>query len=255
MIIGDALSSSSLINSIMSPTSQSNTSAILRITNKVTSWFLWSLVNVAEDKSAFFSTLLYWFLVRQHDPQFFIARFHALTPRFIFRVQKPSSTLYCTFLVFTRTQAQMRENNRKFISFFAFLNQKQAQLTRNWPSRFRMATVYVASNAFLIRKAQNKMELSRKVLSRNARKGYRCAGLCHGGVGSFHAACPVGSFSRPCHPYSVSASIPNRRCRSGLLRQLQFLPLLLLRVPFPHSESLPTDFFIISSLHFETQLL
>lgn len=107
-----------------------------------------------------------------------------------------------------------------------------------------MATVYVASNAFLIRKTQNKMELSRKVLSRNARKGDRCAELCHGGVGSFHAACPVGSFSRPCHPYSASALIPNRRCRSGLLRQLQFLPLLLLRVPFPHSESLPTGFIL-----------
>ena len=95
-----------------------------------------------------------------------------------------------------------------------------------------MATVYVASNAFLIRKAQNKMELSRKVLSRNARKGYRCAGLCHGGVGSFHAACPVGSFSRPCHPYSVSASIPNRRCRSGL-RYSSFVYRFPIRSPSP----------------------
>ena len=110
-----------------------------------------------------------------------------------------------------------------------------------------MATVNVASNAFLIRKTQNKRELSRKVLSRNARKGDRCAELCHGGVGSFHAACPVGSFSRPCHPYSASALIPNRRCRSGLLHQLQCLPLLLLRVPFPHSESLPTGFILSSS--------
>ena len=64
------------------------------------------------------------------------------------------------------------------------------------------------------------------------------------------------SFSRLRHPYSVSALIPSRRCRSDFLRQLQCFPPLLFRVPFSHSDSLLTGFILSSPpLHFRTQLL
>ena len=48
----------------------------------------------------------------------------------------------------------------------------------------------------------------------------------------------------------VDPAPPRCRCRSDLLRQLQCLPPLLLRVPFSHSESLLTGFILSSPLCF-----